>query len=437
MPKNNVPEIDAGLPVTAHAVEPVDAIDAVEAVTHRPLERFHDARVVVIDDEPANLSLLMQLLRRRGLRNVHAIGDSREALAHIIETDPDLVLLDLHMPGIDGYELLAALRERAGGSYLPVLVLTADTTHQAINRALDLGARDFVTKPFDIDEVTLRVRNLLETKELHNTLRHHNISLRRQLGDFERAAESEQEVRQAVLDRIERVLESRDITMVFQPIVQIPGDRVVGCEALARFPQLPQGPQPGPDRWFADAERVGLGTQLELLAVANALARLSELPPHMFMAVNVSPPAALAVELQQLLDQVDGERVVLELTEHVPVEDYDAVDSGLAELRRRGVRLASDDTGAGYAGFRHLLGLSPDIIKLDISLCRDIDQDPVRRALAGALVAFANDVHAQVIAEGVENARELLTLEGLSVPWLQGFHLGRPGDLSAVNRLAG
>ena len=407
--------------------------DAATASEHGPLERFSDARVIVIDDEPANLSLLTQLLRRKGLRNVHGLSDSNAALAYIADNDPELVLLDLHMPGVDGYELLAALRERAGGSYLPVLVLTADTTHQAINRALDLGARDFVTKPFDIDEVTLRVRNLLETKELHTTLRHHNITLRRQIGDFERAAESEHEVRQGVLDRITAVLESRDVRMVFQPIVQMPGDRVVGCEALARFASTPQQ---GPDRWFADAERVGLGTQLELLAVAKALARLRDLPAEMFMAVNVSPPTALARELQDLLDHVDGERVVLELTEHVPVEDYEAVSAGLAELRRRGIRLASDDTGAGYAGFRHLLGLSPDIIKLDISISRDIDQDPVRRALAGALVAFANDVHAQVIAEGVENPREMKTLETLNVPWLQGFHLGRPGDLAEVTHLA-
>jgi EAL domain-containing protein (putative c-di-GMP-specific phosphodiesterase class I)/CheY-like chemotaxis protein len=407
--------------------------DAPAPSDHAPLERFCDARIIIIDDEPANLSVLMELLRRKGLRNVHAISDSNEALAYITDNDPELVLLDLHMPGVDGYELLTALRERAGGSYLPVLVLTADTTHQAINRALDLGARDFVTKPFDLDEVTLRVRNLLETKELHTTLRHHNISLRRQIGDFERAAESEHEARQAVLERVSAVLESRDIRMVFQPIVQMPGDRIVGCEALARFTQAPQQ---GPDRWFADAERVGLGTQLEILAIATALSRLGDLPVDMFMAVNVSPPTALARELHDLLDHVDGERVVLELTEHVPVEDYEAVGAGLAELRRRGIRLASDDTGAGYAGFRHLLGLSPDIIKLDISLSRDIDQDPVRRALAGALVAFANDVRAQVIAEGVENDREQKTLEALNVPWLQGFHLGRPGDLDQVAHLA-
>jgi EAL domain-containing protein (putative c-di-GMP-specific phosphodiesterase class I)/AmiR/NasT family two-component response regulator len=415
------------MPTHTHAGSPGEGSE------HGQLDRFAESRVVVIDDDPVTLSSLVELLGRKGLHNIHAISDATEARGQIEEIEPDLVLLDLHMSGVDAYTLLAELRERAGGSYLPVLVLADDSAPEAINRALDLGARDFVTKPFDNDEVTLRVRNLLETKDLHTTLRHHNISLREQLGDFERAAGFEQELRQTVVDRIAAVLRRRDIQMVFQPIVQMPGERVVGCEALARFPR---GPEQGPERWFAEADRVGLGTELEILAAGMALAKLRDLPPPMFMAVNVSPSTALTPELHHLLDHVDGERVVLELTEHVPVEDYEAVSAGLSDLRRRGVRLASDDTGAGYAGFRHLLGLSPDIIKLDISLSRDIDQDPVRRALAGALVAFAHDVDAQVIAEGVETRGELETLEALNVPWVQGFHLGRPGTLVNVEQLA-
>ncbi len=388
---------------------------------------------MVIDDDAARAGALIALLQARGLHNVYGIADAVGALDLVAEIDPELVLLDLQMSGVDGYELLAGLRERAGGSYLPVLVLTGDRRHQTINRALDLGARDFVTEPVDSDEITLRVRNLLETKELHTTLRHHNVALRAQLGDFERATGYRMDMRETVRARIDAVLRDRDLEMVFQPIVQMPGDRVVGCEALARFHQLPQQ---GPERWFAEAERVGRGTDLELLAATKALDRLQDLPPSMFMSVNVSASTALAPELHHLLEDVDGERVVLELTEHVPVEDYQAVNAGLSDLRQRGVRLASDDTGAGYAGFRHLLGLSPDIIKLDISLARDIDQDPVRRALAGALVAFAHDVDAQVIAEGVETKGELETLEALNVPWLQGFHLGRPGGLDDVAELA-
>lgn len=398
------------------------------------LEQFAEARVLLIDDEPANLALLTQLLSRGGLRNLHSLSDSRLALDAIASLDPDLILLDLHMPAIDGYAILADLRRRANGSYLPVLVLSADTTRQAITRALALGAKDFLTKPFDIDEATLRVRNLLETKELHTTLRHHNVRLHRRLDEFERAADVALEARQAAAERIHDVLRGDAITMVYQPIVDVAEGRLVGCEALARFTTPPVQ---GPDRWFAEADLSGLGVELETTAVALALRELPRLPSDAFLAVNVSPSTAVSPVLHELLARSDMSRIVLELTEHVPVEDYEAVSTGLAALRARGVRLALDDTGAGYAGLRHLLGLRPDVIKLDISLTRDIDHDPVRRALAGALVSFAADVEAQVVAEGVENGPEQEALQRLGVRWVQGFHVARPQPISAIVDLSG
>ncbi|MFL6101145.1 MAG: EAL domain-containing protein, partial [Actinomycetales bacterium] len=224
------------------------------------------------------------------------------------------------------------------------------------------------------------------------------------------------------------------ITMVFQPIVDVAEGRLVGCEALARFTTPPVQ---APDRWFAEADLVGLGIELETTAVALALRELPRLPSHAFLAVNVSPSTAVSPVLHELLARSDMSRIVLELTEHVPVEDYEAVSSGLTALRSRGVRLALDDTGAGYAGLRHLLGLRPDVIKLDISLTRDIDHDPVRRALAGALVSFAADVEAQVVAEGVENGPEQDALQRLGVRWVQGFHVARPQPMSAIVDLPG
>jgi EAL domain-containing protein (putative c-di-GMP-specific phosphodiesterase class I) len=224
------------------------------------------------------------------------------------------------------------------------------------------------------------------------------------------------------------VLRDSAFRIVVQPVYQVPGNAIVGCEALARFPHEPIQ---SPDRWFADADGVGLGTGLELAAAASALTLLRVLPAPMFIAVNVSPAAAMAPQLETLLEGVDCSRVVLELTEHVPVEDYDAMRQMLRSLRSRGVRLAIDDTGAGYAGFRHLIGLQPDVIKLDISLTRDVDHDVARRALAAALVAFGRDIGAQVVAEGVENADELDTLVNLGVSWVQGYHLGRPQEIES------
>jgi EAL domain-containing protein (putative c-di-GMP-specific phosphodiesterase class I) len=273
------------------------------------------------------------------------------------------------------------------------------------------------------------VRNLLETRSLHTTLRHHNLELRRQIGDYQRRAATEEEARQTILDRLDPVLAGAGLSVHFQPVRKVGCGTMVGCEALARFSAEPLRT---PDLWFADAQAVGLGLELEVVAVAAALRALPSLPAPMFLAINVSPATVMSGVLSDVLSGADCRRVVLELTEHVPIEDYGGVVSALSRLREHGVRVALDDTGAGYAGFRHLLGLQPDVIKLDLSLTRDIDHDVSRRALAAALVAFAGDVGAHIIAEGVETEAELETLEKLGVPWVQGYLLGRPEPLESM-----
>ena len=108
------------------------------------------------------------------------------------------------------------------------------------------------------------------------------------------------------------------------------------------------------------------------------------------------------------------------------MEDYAALHRALGPIREQGARLAADDLGSGYAGFRHLVRLQPDIIKLDISLVSGIHRNAGQRALARALVSFADEVGATVIAEGVEEADELVALQDLNVHWAQGYFLGRP-----------
>lgn len=128
-------------------------------------------RILVIDDEEANVLLLRSLLEREGYRDVHGVTDPAKALGAFVELEPDLVLLDLMMPVIDGFQLLDAFgRHDRADEFRPVLVLTADTTIQARRRALALGAKDFVSKPFDVIEVALRISNLLETRILYQQL---------------------------------------------------------------------------------------------------------------------------------------------------------------------------------------------------------------------------------------------------------------------------
>lgn len=393
------------------------------------LKRFADARVLVIDDNAANVALLEALLSRAGIETVDSITDPRRSLARLEEVEFDLVLLDLHMPHVDGYQILAAIAERSAGAYLPVLVLTADATAEATKRALSLGARDFITKPFDTDEVLLRAGNLLETRYLHRALRLHNIHLRDQLRGYQEVERADAESRQSEIETIAEVIRSGAIEIVYQPIVDLDSGRMTGVEALSRFAQPPGG---APDLWFARAARVGLGPALEIAAIRAALPAFAKLHRGLFVSLNMSPATLLSPELPMVWEHVDLSRVVLELTEHVPVEDYGAIEHVVTTLRRQGIRLAVDDMGSGYASFRHLLALNPDIVKLDSYLARGIDCDPARRALATALTSFARETGREVIAEGIETGQELETLHRLGVSWGQGYHLARPAPLSAI-----
>jgi PAS domain S-box-containing protein len=215
------------------------------------------------------------------------------------------------------------------------------------------------------------------------------------------------------------------VGVAFQPIVNLSGGHVIGAEALSRFRRVPSDP---PDTCFSRAWEVGLGVALELQSVRAALAALPGLPDDLYMSINASPRTVLDPAFAELMLGGDAplHRLVLEITEHESIDDYGELLDVLAYARCRGLRLAVDDAGAGYASFRHIVKLRPDHIKLDRDLVTGIDVDPARRALASAVVVFALELDATVIAEGVETPRQLDTLCSLSVDAAQGFYLGRP-----------
>jgi PAS domain S-box-containing protein len=226
---------------------------------------------------------------------------------------------------------------------------------------------------------------------------------------------------EACVARIAETLRSEAIEPVFQPVVSLADGRTIAYEALARFPG---DPAHTPDRWFADAWHVDLGIPLELLAVRAALARLPLLPADVAMCVNVSPETVAAPGFREALGE-DAHRVIAEITEHRRLEEAD-FQQRLAPLRAAGGSVAIDDFGAGHASLSQVLAVSPDWIKLDMTLTQRIDESPVARALASALVSFAAEVGIEVIAEGVEHAVQVRTLEALGIRYAQGYRFGRP-----------
>ena len=229
--------------------------------------------------------------------------------------------------------------------------------------------------------------------------------------------------------RVEDVLSAGAFDIAYQPEFDLEEWSLTAVEALARFHPEPYR---SPDKWFAEASRVGLGPELELAAVAKALAEASRLTVACPVAVNIGPEALQHPASLEVLRTFEPGRLIIELTEHVEVDDYPLLRRLLHTLRSSGASLAVDDTGSGFASLSHIVKLAPDIIKLDVDLVRDIDADPVRRSLATAVVAFARDTGAKVTAEGVETSEELGTLRGLGIDYGQGYLLGRPGPPEAV-----
>jgi DNA-binding NarL/FixJ family response regulator len=149
-----------------------------------------EARILVIDDQPANIALLEDLLEQAGYTAVKGITDAREAAPTFHEFRPDLVLLDLVMPHLDGFGVMAQLRPQiSDGTFLPILVLTAEISAEAKRRALSEGATDFLSKPLDTTEVLLRIRNLLHTRALHLRVEGENAVLEEKVGERTRELE--------------------------------------------------------------------------------------------------------------------------------------------------------------------------------------------------------------------------------------------------------
>jgi EAL domain-containing protein (putative c-di-GMP-specific phosphodiesterase class I)/DNA-binding NarL/FixJ family response regulator len=368
------------------------------------------------------------------------------ALAHAVTADPDLELVGLaqsaahaatlaarHRPAValidagleagGGDRAAAQIRQCSPGT--GVIALWAGRDREQLVKMIRSGARGHLARPGPA-AVAAAIRDVAEG----------GVSLDAGLAAVlveelvSRLDEHQRPVPPLGLEgRLDRAARGEGLVTLVQPIVDLRHRGIVGHEALTRFNLTPRQ---SPDVWFAEAAALGRGLDLELAATTLALRTLPHLDADSFLSINVSPAVVGTPQFGDLLPDEIASRVVLEMTEHAPVHDYDGLTANLAPLRERGVRIAVDDAGAGFASLRHILLLRPDFIKLDISLCRGIGADDARRAMARALVGFSSETGATVIAEGLESPEDVAALRLLDVPLGQGYELGRPAPLVKV-----
>lgn len=368
-------------------------------------------RVLLVDDDPDILRAYARWLERAGYA-VASADDGRSAAAMAAETSFDVIVSDISMPGMTGVEMLRAVRARDAD--VPVVLMTAQPAIETAVDAVDLGALKYLVKPVD-GELLVSVAD--QAVRLHRLARLKREALR--LG----GADAQPGDRLALEGSFERALSG--LWLAFQPIASWSQKRTYAYEALMRSREAAL---PHPGAMLSAAERLDrlpdLGRAIRRLAAEAA----DTMPDDALLFINLHPAdfadPTLFSEAAPLARH--ARRVVLEVTERSALDEIHQLRDKVGRLRALGYRIAVDDLGAGYAGLAAFANLEPDVVKIDMSLVRDLETTRTKRTLVASLTGVCRELGMDVVAEGVETAGERDALVELGCDLLQGYLFARP-----------
>jgi EAL domain-containing protein (putative c-di-GMP-specific phosphodiesterase class I)/ActR/RegA family two-component response regulator len=369
--------------------------------------------ILVADDDKVLLRAYTRVLSTNGY-HVETATDGKSALEAFKSRSFDLVMSDIDMPGLSGLEFLEAVR--AHDLDVPVILVTGTPELDSAIRAIEHGALRYLVKP--IDSPTL-VKVAGDAYRLHRLAKAKRQALTlagggNLVGDHA-----------GLVASFGRALGS--LYLAYQPIVSWPRKSVIAYEALLRSRE-PSLPHPG--AMIDAAERLGRVHELGRLVRERAAKQATELPGDALLFVNLHPTDLMD---EQLLSPraplaAFAARVVLEITERASLHDVRDVRERLAALRKLGFRIALDDLGAGYAGLSSFALLEPEVVKLDMTLIRNLDGDPTKQTLVRTMASMCRELGMQVVAEGIETAAERCAVESAGCELLQGHLFAEAGD---------
>lgn len=368
-------------------------------------------RVLFVDDE-ADVTDGLRLSMRRSRFEILTANSAREGLDVLASRPIDVVVSDERMPEMSGSAFLTKVKRDFPGTQRIILTGQAslEATIAAINGA---GIFHYLVKPCSVEDLTAALEDALTARDDSPDRAAERAELTRLEVDFDEA-----------LDRA---------WMAYQPIMRADGRTVFAYEALLRVdhPRMAT-----PVDLIVAASRLERRWDLDRTVRALVAADLERVPPSAAVFINLLPESVsdplLVDDQDQLADA--RERVVLEITERVPLETIADVDARLGSIRQAGFRLALDDLGAGYAGLTSLVTMKPDFVKFDLELVRDIDTSPERSSLLAALTVVGHDLGALMLAECIETEAEMAHLDRLGCDLFQGYLLGKPGTLPIDQR---
>jgi EAL domain-containing protein (putative c-di-GMP-specific phosphodiesterase class I)/DNA-binding NarL/FixJ family response regulator len=369
-------------------------------------------RILLIDDDTKLIRAYQRILSALG-SVVEATSSAREALESVSSKAFDAIVTDVHMPEMTGLEFLVAVRER--DIDIPVILMTGEPSLDSAMRAVEFGAFRYLVKPVDVPYLDSLIRRAVQLRQL--------ARWKRQALEVDGVADARPGDRAGLEARFGSALEK--LWIAFQPIVSWRARRVFGYEALLRSSE-PTLRSP-PDILDA-AERLGRLHELGRTIRRAVAAAASSAPPQTDLFVNLHSADLNDEELYDAAAPLApfAERVVLEITERASLDDVPGVQKRIDQLRQRGYRIAVDDLGAGYAGLNSFTLLDPKIVKLDMTLVRDVHCTPRKQRVVEAIARLCGDLGMLVVAEGVENAAERDMLVDLGCDLLQGYWFAKP-----------
>lgn len=367
--------------------------------------------VLVVDDNAQILDVCEAILTGAGYR-VAVAGDGARAIKLLGDHQFDVILTDISMPGMDGLQLLRAVRER--DLDVPVLLMTGNPEVGTAVAALEQGAMRYLLKPVGADELTEAVAKALHLRRF--------ADLKRQAMAHLGAHDMLVGDRAGLDAAFGRALDT--LWMAYQPIVSAEDGRVFVHEALVR---TDEATLPDPAALFHAAERLGRVAELgRAIRLRVATSMNGTVGGGRRLFVNLHPQELADESLFSDLLSTKAAAVVLEVTERASLDELHDLRSRVRALRDLGYQIAVDDLGAGYAGLNSFATLEPEVVKLDMTLVRGVDEQPIKRKLVSSMTDLCRQLGILVVAEGVETASERDALVDLKCDLLQGYLFGRP-----------
>ncbi|MGU9857177.1 EAL domain-containing response regulator [Pseudomonas sp. LF245] len=404
------------------------------------------ATLLIVDDEPQVRKLLETLLQYEGYHTL-SVGSGEEALALVAEQPPDLILLDIMMPGMDGFEVANQLKGNPATANIPIIMLSALSEPSARLSGLQTGAEEFISKPVERVELWLRVRNLLRLKSYGDQLKSHSLMLEQQLRErgTETATMNVHDLARLDLQNaLRQAVKANEFSLHYQPKLDLGSGQVSGLEALLRWDRPGYGAV-SPAVFVPILESLGLIITVGRWVIDQVCRQIAiwqgSAVGAVEVSVNVSGHQLMEGDLISDIAQILADTGVaphwleVELTESSLMENTQHTISSLQRLRDMGVKIAIDDFGTGYSSLAYLRRFPLDTLKIDIAFIREVTSNPQDAAIARTIIELAHSLKLRAVAEGVETAAQLAFLKEAGCDQIQGYWVSKPLPLEALERL--